>query len=470
MSVTLDEVANCSVEHESTHRPSRTMIKRTMIPIDTQYDIIDVDGQGRSDCSYHGYVATKSNKRSKLIVTESRLEELPIGTELVALNGTPINHLSPHTVSVMFKGRSEMILPTKQCSDCEHHGYVASKTQTNRPTTVTQSRDPLIGIGREVTAVDGIQTSSLSQSELASMFKSRQDKIIPTFAVGSRLPKSGIDASSHDAKNYAKTYDQLTRFQICALCGEECPPKDTVKIDECRDILSKTNIMDLYNKQYACCLYNVTLHDKYDVAYAKEIEYYLPNGLLRGESNVRRTCYREMKKKNSYSNSSDATKQVIHKLPKDALIHGLLPGHIPDVLSTLNTVEQSMISIYSSITKVSLHGGKNYSVHGALSYTIINDVTLVAKNLPRMPTIAQIAILRNENGKNTKDFTYRPYYVKQALTWLIENNHLYSDINLEWPNDHNWDDPLIELDSPFLLLSDRDIVAIDDNDINDGTA
>ena len=180
MSVTLDEVANCSVERESTHRPSRTMIKRTMIPIDTQYDIIDVDGQGRSDCSYHGYVATKSNKRSKLVVTESRLEELPIGTELVALNGSPINLLSPHTVSVMFKGRSEMILPTKQCSDCEYHGYVASKTQTNRPTIVTQSRNPLIGIGREVTAVDGIQTSSLSQSELASKFKSRYNKIIPT--------------------------------------------------------------------------------------------------------------------------------------------------------------------------------------------------------------------------------------------------------------------------------------------------
>ena len=70
-----------------------------------------------------------------------------------------------------------------------------------------------------------------------------------------------------------------------------------------------------------------------------------------------------------------------------------------------------MISLYSSITKVSLHGGKNYSVHGALSYTIINDVTLVAKHLPRMPTIAQIAILRNENGKNTRDFTYRPYLV-----------------------------------------------------------
>jgi hypothetical protein len=285
----------------------------------------------------------------------------------------------------------------------------------------------------------------------------------------SRLPKKVIDDSSHDAKKYAKTYDDLTRFQICALCGEEGPPKDTVHLDECRDILSKTNIMELY-KQYTDCLHSASAHDKYDVAYAKEIECHLPNGLLKGVSHICRTCYREIRKTNCDSNSNDVTQQRIHKLPKDALVHGLLAGHIPDVLSTLNTVEQSMISIYSSITKVSLHGGKNYSVHGALSYTIINDVTLVAERLPRMPTIAQIAILRNENGKNTRDFTYRPYYVKQALTWLIQNNHLYRDIILEWPIDLNWENPLIELDTPFLPLSDRDIVAIDESDINDGSA
>jgi hypothetical protein len=133
-----------------------------------------------TDCSFHGFVATKSNKTSKTIVSESRLEDLPIGTELDALNGIPINPLSPHEVSVMFRGRSDMILPTIHCSDCEYHGYVASKKQRDRPTTVTESRNPLLVIGSVVTAVDGIQTSSLTRSELESMFKSRNNRIVPS--------------------------------------------------------------------------------------------------------------------------------------------------------------------------------------------------------------------------------------------------------------------------------------------------
>ena len=141
-----------------------------------------------TDCSYHGFVATKSNKRSKTVVTESRLEDLPIGTELDALNGIPINPLSPHEVSVMFKGRSDMILPTIHCSDCEYHGYVASKKQKDRPTTVTESRNPLLVIGSVVTAVDGIQTSSFTHSDLVSMFKSRNNRIVQAFEVVSRLP------------------------------------------------------------------------------------------------------------------------------------------------------------------------------------------------------------------------------------------------------------------------------------------
>ena len=88
----------------------------------------------------------------------------------------------------MFKGRSEMILPTTHCSVREYHGFVASKEQKNRPTTVTQSRNPLLIIGSVVTAVDGIQTSSLTHSDLATMFKSRNNRIVPAFEVVSRLP------------------------------------------------------------------------------------------------------------------------------------------------------------------------------------------------------------------------------------------------------------------------------------------
>ena len=79
---------------------------------------------------------------------------------------------------------------------------------------------------------------------------------------------------------------------------------------------------------------------------------------------------------------------------------------------------RSCHTIYSSITKVVLQGGKNYSVHGALSYTIVSDIALIAATLPRVPNIVEVAIMRNENGRVSRDYTYRPYYARLALLYI----------------------------------------------------
>ena len=86
-----------------------------------------------------------------------------------------------------------------------------------------------------------------------------------------------------------------------------------------------------------------------------------------------------------------------------------------------------------------------------------------------MPNIAEVAIMRNENGRVSRDYTYRPYYVRLALMWLKANNHLYSQIILDWPNDHDWENPTIVLDPPYLPLSNNDILAIDESDVADCT-
>ena len=151
-------------------------------------------------------------------------------------------------------------------------------------------------------------------------------------------------------------------------------------------------------------------------------------------------------------------------LPKDAMINGLLQGRIPSELSDLNEVEQSMISIYSSITKVSLQGRKIYVVNGALCYTIVNDVASIASKLPRLPSITSITILRHANGIKTKDYTYRPYYVKGALVWLKANNRLYSEIYYDWPIEYDWNDYTAMYNAPYLPLSGNDIIAIDESD------
>lgn len=74
-----------------------------------------------------------------------------------------------------------------------------------------------------------------------------------------------------------------------------------------------------------------------------------------------------------------------------------------------------------------------------------------------MPTIETIAILRHKNTKISMDYTYRPFKIFTALTWLKKNNHLYEKIELEWPQDvtdwHN-EDAVTEL--PYIELTDEE--------------
>lgn len=104
---------------------------------------------------------------------------------------------------------------------------------------------------------------------------------------------------------------------------------------------------------------------------------------------------------------------------------------------------------------------------GATTYTIINDVTSVAKKLPRFPTLESAAILRHVNGKKFKDYSYRLFHVKSALMWLKENNHLYKDIIAEYPDHLEWDDIAAVAEIPYLPLTDNDIRSIDDTSMSE---
>jgi hypothetical protein len=251
----------------------------------------------------------------------------------------------------------------------------------------------------------------------------------------------------------------IAMFFICALCGEEGPSKGSIAICDCKNLLLQTNIQELYDN-LTSCLRSLGQQSSYDIAFAKEIEYYLPSGLLRGETRLCRNCFRALNKKD---NKPITPGRNSSNLPKDSLVCGLFPGSIPDELKNLNNIEVTMVSIYSSISKISLQGGKNYTVNGALSYTIVNDITSIAQRLPRMPSIESIAILRHGSGGNAKDYRYRPYYVKKALEWLIANNHLYSRIEITWPDEVNWDDEFGSVEPPYLPLTENDIRAIDED-------
>ena len=336
-------------------------------------------------------------------------------------------------------------------SDLDFHRFIATKAQTGRRTTISETLETMYEVGAEVKSLDGQLLAELSPYQIRERFRIRTSRLIPEMA----LSKS--DTSS-DATQFASMISDIAMFSICALCGEEGPSKGSVAICDCSVLLEQTNIQELYDN-LTSCLKSSGQHNSYDVAYEKEVEYFLPSGLLRGESKLCKNCFRALSKKDKKPNSIGSN---ISKLPKDSLICGLFPGSIPAELKNLNTIEVSMVSMYSSISKISLQGGKNYTVNGALSYTIVNDITSIAQTLPRMPSIESIAILRHGSGLNAKDYKYCPYYVKEALTWLVANNHLYSEIQIDWPNEVDWDDEFGSVEPPYLPLTENDIRATDE--------
>jgi hypothetical protein len=432
---------------------------------------------------FHGFIAKKSRTRDKTFVTESRLEHIVVGSEIHYLNGACLRDLQPIEVISLFRSRERKLLPSTQTpgiTDTNFHGFVVQLTNANKGSrlVVTGSVNPLVTVGTILRSINGVRAKDLTAANLKTMFASRTEKAVPEIDVVPVRDRRNLNSnSSKDATSYAKTYDELTMFSVCALCGEEGPPKDKIKLVDCAELIKQSNLKLLYDEVISCLTTGYS-YDLYDTAFAREVEKHLPDGLLRGELNICRLCYKSLKKKQlpvqSASNGSPRasinetqttiTPNEYRNIPRDALINGLFPGSIPIELATLTDIEQSMIAIYSSITKVSLQGGKNYSLNGALCYTIINDLTNIAQNLPRMPSVESLAILRQATGKLCKEYTYRTYYVKMALLWLKRNNHLYKNINYEWPEEHIWDDINARGEVPFLPLSADDIRAIDEND------
>jgi hypothetical protein len=118
--------------------------------------------------------------------------------------------------------------------------------------------------------------------------------------------------------------------------------------------------------------------------------------------------------------------RVERKVPKMALVNGHFRGKNPECLSGLTRVEMSMIvrinCVYSlSMLKGGCHWGSTASI-----FSVLNDVNVIAKILPRMPTEKDWAIIRSAlDSASPREFTYLPYKVVQALLWLEENNQLW---------------------------------------------
>ena len=300
---------------------------------------------------------------------------------------------------------------------------------------------------------------------------------------------------SRDASSYSYNYDMATKFVCCAICGMEGPRDGSKSLTDMKQLISSSGIKELFLSFTSDDLYSTS----YDRVFRAEMLRCFDNGLIRGVSNICCSCCQQLKGKNKIATCSsdcdtldlgmnrdvdeiiddcavvepaydisghDYNETVNYsKIPRLSLFCGLFCGSVPVELSGLTSVEDSMISIYSAVTKVCLAQGKHYRLKACTSYTIINDLTRVSQVLPRMPSIEDTAIMRHSRSSVGKDYTYRPFKVYTALCWLKKNNHLYSPIDLDWGSDVSfWTETLSEVDVPFIEITDDDV-----NDLFNGS-
>ena len=93
-------------------------------------------------------------------------------------------------------------------------------------------------------------------------------------------------------------------------------------------------------------------------------------------------------------------------------------------------------------------------------FSVFNNLTEVVSQLPRLPTTADFAFLKHSAQVSPIEYRYRPYYVVQALRWLLQNNFLYEG-KVDWAsleNDLTWNptDRELYVDVPFIATVPED--------------
>ncbi|WAR30905.1 PIF1-like protein [Mya arenaria] len=135
-----------------------------------------------------------------------------------------------------------------------------------------------------------------------------------------------------------------------------------------------------------------------------------------------------------------------NKMPPQSDANNLKLPSIPEDLQDLSTLEERLLSQrYPFMKLLALPKGRQNAIKGAV-VNIPVEVNTVAENLPRTPLEAGLVPLklkRKVEYKGHYSFQYiRPEKILGALHWLMQNNVLYSTIQLK----HTWVDECVEED------------------------
>jgi hypothetical protein len=89
---------------------------------------------------------------------------------------------------------------------------------------------------------------------------------------------------NRDARNYNSMFNEICRFQLCAICGSEGPIKRSFSVKSCEERLTKSNIKVLYE---SIIQNNLTV---YDTKYGAEMSSCFVDGLLKDVNNICKKC------------------------------------------------------------------------------------------------------------------------------------------------------------------------------------
>ena len=120
------------------------------------------------------------------------------------------------------------------------------------------------------------------------------------------------------------------------------------------------------------------------------------------------------------------------KCPKKFSVeNGMIPSPLPPQLQGLSQVEEMLIARALPIMRVYIKPGgqRGYSGH---CINLPQNVEELALSLPRYPKDLSVIIVKVKGKNETfKDVNVRRQKVTDALTWLIQNNPHYSDVELD---------------------------------------
>ncbi len=122
------------------------------------------------------------------------------------------------------------------------------------------------------------------------------------------------------------------------------------------------------------------------------------------------------------------------KIPEYAKRNGFNFGKIPLELRRLNRMEIGMVSRVVPLVQVcTLRGGQ--LAHSSNCIAFKRKVLEVVNKLPRAPIDTGIVYVRSPSSQPGiyRHYKVHPRYIREALDWLIQNNYLYSNIEIDEP-------------------------------------